>query len=469
MEALVDKEDIHVAIHANIKEGADLSAYENNEVPNVATLEITDQQDEVVTKESDPVHVVPPTPRETEVTKDVEGKDRHEADFAEVFVYNVRTDVPANLGSVNSVVITDQLEDVLTVGEVEVLVDGVAAEAEVTVEGQLVSVRFSDFDPLAGKEEIHVVIHASIKEGADLSAYENNEVPNVASLTIVDNQGNAVTKESDPVHVVPPTPEVETEVKKDVEGKDRHVADYQENFVYNVRTNVPANLDNVKSLVITDRLEDVLAVGEVEVMVDGAAVETEVVVDGQLVTVRFTDMALLEGKEEIHVVIHASLKADADVSVYENNEVPNVATLEITDQQDQVVTKESDPVVVTPPTPEENEITKDVEGKDHHVTDVEQDFVYNVRTNVPADLNITSLTITDQLEDVLAVGEVIMVDGEAVETEVTVDGQLVTVRFEDMGLLSNKKDSRGYHASVETPICPRTRTARYPTWQTSPS
>ena len=64
------------------------------------------------------------------------------------------------------------------------------------------------------------------------------------------------------------------------------------------------------------------------------------------------------------------------------------------------VHKDSNEVPVTPPTPEEPEIKKDVNGKaEETLAKRDEVFTYNVKTSVAQDA--TAFSVTDKIEDVL--------------------------------------------------------------------
>ena len=87
--------------------------------------------------------------------------------------------------------------------------------------------------------------------------------------------------------------------------------------------------------------------------------------------------------------------------------------------------KDSNEVPVTPPTPEEPEIKKDVNGKES-ATLAKRDevFTYNVKTSVPTDATVFS--VSDTLESVLdyAGSANASLNGQALDaSQIKVEGQ----------------------------------------------
>ena len=158
--------------------------------------------------------------------KDVNGKESENlGSIDQIFTYNVWVDVPSNVTGYTKLNLTDDLEDVLDVVSTKVSVAGIedttlSGLVKVTTDGtNVVTLDIGDgFDKLAGKR-INLAITAVIKDGADLSGYENNTIPNKATLTL--NDDTNTTKEIEEVPVTPPT---ETpKVVKDVNGKDNEI------------------------------------------------------------------------------------------------------------------------------------------------------------------------------------------------------------------------------------------------------
>ncbi|ORO74985.1 isopeptide-forming domain-containing fimbrial protein, partial [Streptococcus oralis] len=96
--------------------------------------------------------------------------------------------------------------------------------------------------------------------------------------------------------------------------------------------------------------------------------------------------------------------AGANLSAYVKEDgrtqIPNKASYDASFPHKPGVHKDSNEVPVTPPTPDEPEIKKDVNGKEAETLDKrDQVFTYNVKTSVAQDA--TAFSVTDTLVDVL--------------------------------------------------------------------
>ena len=102
-------------------------------------------------------------------------------------------------------------------------------------------------------------------------------------------------------------------------------------------------------------------------------------------------------------------------------------------------TKDSNVVPVTPPTPEEPEIKKDVNGKEAETLDKrDQVFTYNVKTTVAQDA--TAFAVTDTLVDVLefAGTSSAKLNGQALDaSQIKVEGQTITLTLTEDQVKAN--------------------------------
>src|SRR5699024_744453 len=219
---------------------------------------------------------------------------------------------------------------------------------------------------------------------------------------------------------LPPTPKVE----KDVEGKEHLDVDRLKNYDYNVKTNIPKDLNGYKDLTITDTLDNRLTIKNVEVLAGGKATDFKANVDGQKVTLKLDRKQLdtIAGKV-LNVKITSQIKGNVDVVTIDNK-----ADIQLNDNPK----VDSNVVTVTPPEPETPDITKDVEGKEHLDVDRLTDYNYNVKTNIPKNIGgYKDLTITDTLDNRLTVqGTKVSVDGKDSDFEATVKGQKVTLELD---------------------------------------
>ena len=188
-------------IGAKIRDGADLSEYVDETVPNRGQLILNDE----IRIHSAIVTVTPP-PEKPGIEKEINGKKHEDLEERDqLFTYQVKVDIPENVRGYESLTLLDILEDVLGIRDVRALVDGVeltALTARITIDLQeirLVLDRSEDFDLLAGKTLV-LEIDARILEDADLSAYTDETIPNRALLLFNDDPG----VESNEVTVTPP-------------------------------------------------------------------------------------------------------------------------------------------------------------------------------------------------------------------------------------------------------------------------
>ena len=438
---------VQVSFKAKVKEGitfdALLAAYPNESkdkpvVPNTASYIINDNPDSK--KESKPVTVTPPPTTTPELKKEVNGAERYDlAKRNEEFTYTLKTTMPA---SATVFEMTDELKEVLEfVGEnasATVKLDGedAGSKATVTLSGQVIKVAFTEASVKADAgKSIEVNFKAKIRDNANLSAYVNKdgktEIPNKASYDIDHNP--KYHKDSNEVPVTPPTPE-EPEIKKDVNGKESAtLAKRDEVFTYNVKTTVA---QDATAFSVTDTLVDVLEfAGTSSAKLNGQALDaSQIKVEGQTITLTLTeDQVKANGGQAVELTFDAKIKAGANLSDYVTEDksikVPNKAAYKADLPNKPGFTKDSNEVPVTPPTPDEPEIKKDVNTKaEETLADRDQIFTYNVKTSVPTDA--TAFSVSDTLESVLdyAGSASAILNGQALDaSQIKVEGQTITL------------------------------------------
>ena len=448
---------VQVSFKAKVKEGitfdALLAAYPNESkdkpvVPNTASYIINDNPDSK--KESKPVTVTPPPTTTPELKKEVNGAERYDlAKRNEEFTYTLKTTMPA---SATVFEMTDELKEVLEfVGEnasATVKLDGedAGSKATVTLSGQVIKVAFTEASVKADAgKTIEVNFKAKIRDNANLSAYVNKdgktEIPNKASYDIDHNP--KYHKDSNEVPVTPPTPD-EPEIKKDVNGKaEETLAKRDEVFTYNVKTTVA---QDATAFSVTDKIEDVLEfAGTSSAKLNGQALDaSQIKVEGQTITLTLTEEQVkANGGQAVELTFDAKIKAGANLSAYVKEDgrtqIPNKASYDASFPHKPDVHKDSNEVPVTPPTPEEPEIKKDVNGKEAETLDKrDQVFTYNVKTTVAQDA--TAFSVTDTLVDVLefAGTSSAKLNGQALEaSQIKVDGQTITLTLTEEQVKAN--------------------------------
>ncbi|AGL47149.1 Cell surface protein [Streptococcus suis TL13] len=404
-------------------------------------------------KESNTVTVTPPTPTPPTVEKKVNDKV-HETlgQRNQTFDYSIATQVPTDA---KSFVITDELKEVLEFagndgkGEVVVKIGDaiVTNTTDVKTENQTLTVSLTA-DQLAKLQgqKVLVTFKAKIRANVNLTGYlvegsDTIKVPNTASIR-VDNNPKV---DSQPVAVTPPTPTPPTVEKKINDKVHETLGQRDQMFEYSIETQVPTD---AKSFVITDELKEVLEFagndgkGEVVVKIDGADVtkDTKVTVANQIMTVSLTaDQLAKHQGQKVLVTFKAKIRANVNLIAYLEKasntiKVPNTASIRV-DNNPKV---DSQPVTVTPPTPETPTIVKKVNNKDHEdLTKRDEEFEYTIQTQVPTDAK--SFVITDELKEVL---EFVGKNGVTVkigETDVTNN---TTVKIENRTLTVSLTDNQ---------------------------
>ena len=448
---------VQVSFNSKIKDGitfdALLTAYPNEAkdkpvVPNTASYIINDNPDSK--KESKPVTVTPPPTTTPELKKEVNGAERYDlAKRNEEFTYTLKTTMPANATEFE---MTDELKEVLEfVGEnasATVKLDGedAGSKATVTLSGQVIKVAFTEASVKADAgKTIEVNFKAKIRDNANLSAYVNKdgktEIPNKASYDIDHNP--KYHKDSNEVPVTPPTPD-EPEIKKDVNGKEAETLGKRDQvFTYNVKTTVA---QDATAFSVTDTLVDVLEfAGTSSANLNGQALDaSQIKVEGQTITLTLTEEQVkANGGQAVELTFDAKIKAGANLSAYVKEDgrtqIPNKAAYDASFPHKPGVHKDSNEVPVTPPTPEEPEIKKDVNTKaEETLADRDQVFTYNVKTSVPTDA--TAFSVSDTLESVLDYAGSVKasLNGQALDVnQIKVEGQTITLTLTEEQVKAN--------------------------------
>ncbi len=437
-----------VTFKAKIRANVNLSDYITDgavKVPNVANITV-DNKPKVT---SEPVTVTPPSPENPPIVKDVNGADR--ADLAtreESFTYHITSAVPTDATAFE---LSDTLVDVLEFdgekGGATVTIDGkdASADATIAVQDQRLTVTLSEAQVKAnGGKEVVVTFKAKIRPGANLSAYKvdgKTEIPNTAEYVI--NNNPETKKKSNEVPVTPPSPE-NPPIVKDVNGADRaDLATREESFTYHITSAVPTD---ATAFELSDTLVDVLEFdgekGGATVTIDGkdASADATIAVQDQRLTVTLSEAQVkANGGKEVVVTFKAKIRPGANLSAYKvdgKTEIPNTAEYVINNNPE--TKKKSNEVPVTPPSPENPPIVKDVNGKESDTLANRYDvFTYHISTSVPNDA--TAFTITDTLVPVLEFsGDIaVEIDGKLISANTTIDNQTLTVDLTEEQVRNN--------------------------------
>ena len=203
---------VQVTFKAKVKADADLTPYLTDRgytVPNTASYILNNNPG--LKKDSNTVPVVVPKVPEPEISKKINRTlDHLDVDYDAGYMYNVNTKLPADIDKYKEFTVTDTLEPVLEIAGTPVAyVDGYDAKEalETKVEGNTVTVTVKDFARLKGFKEIQLYIPSKLKSGSDLTPYAEQLVPNKATVSFKDRNGQSGNKESKPVTVKPRDPE----------------------------------------------------------------------------------------------------------------------------------------------------------------------------------------------------------------------------------------------------------------------
>lgn len=377
---------IRLSIEANIKADASqdqLKAYiiaPSTEVlvPNTANLTING-----ISNNSNKVNITPPgdepTVEKTVETTDVTANKEKALLSAkdQAFTYRVNVAVPSNVEGYKTILLEDNLEDVLAISSYEVQVAGIKDDgltSQVVTDSNdsnKLSLAINDnFTAYAGKT-ISLVINAKIKDSVTMDEiahnYGQSTIPNKANLTF-----NGTPKTSNEVGVTPPG-ETPTPVK-DVNAQNAiTLTNVKDEFTYNIRYTIPTNVTGFNKLLLTDPLEKVLqtSADRIKVYVDDVydddltqkvvvapAANTDInALSSQSVSLQLDKGLLsltnrqifesLAGKT-IRVEIKANIVEGADLSSYATaaGQIPNEASLKLNDDP---TGKTTPKVTVTPP------------------------------------------------------------------------------------------------------------------------
>ena len=415
-------------------------------VPNTAKYKINLSDEPKFNKESQPVTVTPPKPNEPGITKKVNNQGHvNLTEPEEVFTYKIETTVPMNATEFS---ITDTLVDELEFGN-----NGTPVSAKVendfidnsniTIKGQTLTVKLSDEQVRTkGGKAVVVEFVAKVKQGANISKYTEKKVPNKATYHI-DNKFN---KDSNTVTVTPPPSKPEIS-KKVNEANHYDLPNRNDEFTYTITTQMP---NNANIFEITDELKEVLEFvgekGNTVVKIDGqdAGNKATISTNGQKLLVSFTEESVKgDAGKVIEVTFKAKIREGANLSNYitgDKIQVPNKASYDI--NNDPKYHKDSNVVPVTPPTPSEPEIKKDVNGKaSETLQNRDEEFTYNITTKVPEDA--TAFEVHDTIEGVLEFsgdkgGAKATLNGKDLAAErITTDGQTIKVTLTEDEVKAN--------------------------------
>ena len=459
---------IEAKIDSKVTDEELIATYGEKTVPNKATVVIDNKPgftNEVkVTPPDEPD--TPPIKKQVETSK-TEKNDKHGdlAALEETYNYEITTKIPTNAKGFK---VTDALDAVLEPrGEVTVMLDGkpVTGLDEYDPETNTLTVTFTEDQVKnnAGKDVV-ITFSARIAVSFDelLEAYPDKKVPNKASYTITDLNGEEKTPvDSNEVTVTPPNPDRE-DPKKTVSKTELGARD--EVFTYTVSQLVPAGS---KEIAFTDTLVDELQFEPIkgEDGVDNAAIldcdgtrltdsRVNIAYDANddqtiVATVKAADgetLADLSGKT-VTLTFNARIKAGITdgtlVAKYgDERKIPNQANVTIDNEG-----RPTNIVEVVPPEEPTEDPVKKINGDTKPVTLANRadEFVYTVSQKVPA--TATEIAFSDVLDECLEVIEV-TVDANGADIKVGDDNRTVEAVIKDAKALRNKTVTLKIRAKV---------------------
>ena len=440
---LTGKSIIELEIPAKIKDGVS-----REKIPNIAKVfyNTTNATGEPKKLETPPVTVTPPPSAPTKKINETLDDLVINSASENAYNYNIKSKLPGNIAEYKQYGIKDKLDDRLELqeGKQASIKGGNAEHFDVTYDKAtntvVAKVKEGHFENLKGVAEVELVIPAKIKDGVT-----EKKIPNEATVIFNQTDANGEPKETPktpPVTVTPPPPS-EPPITKTVNDKTHEdLTSLTQEFVYKIETQVPKH---ATAFEVTDTIKDVLefkGAADIEATVDGETI-TDVKTEGKKLTVKLS-AEQVKNKAGKNVVVKFTAKLKADITAEELNEfttadvvkVPNTAKYKINLSDEPKFNKESEPVTVTPPKPNEPGITKKVNDKNHvDLTSPEEEFTYKIETTVPT--NATAFSITDTLVDELEFGNngtpvSAKVENDFIDnSNITIKGQTLTVKLSD--------------------------------------
>lgn len=206
---------------------------------------------------------------------------------------------------------------------------------------------FQELETIPGYALNNTKIEFTVKKDAD---GENGktvvEWTTVDGFVVTDEEGNVLVTNYD-----------RPKVEKDAEGEQELGIDRDEEYKYNITLTAPGDIEEYKSLAVTDTLDDRL-----EFITDGSITggwevtgtaqdNIEFTQDGQTLKWSVKDLSALEANSEIKITFTAKIKADAELEGEETG-IPNKVEINFDNDRGQENDPKEDnpdePVVVTP-------------------------------------------------------------------------------------------------------------------------
>ncbi|OQR55903.1 isopeptide-forming domain-containing fimbrial protein [Bacillus sp. CDB3] len=457
-----------LTIQAKIKQGTSIEVLKRyittGGIPNTAQL-VLDNNPTI----SNEVKVIPPIeePKLRKTVSDSDEKDVEKATLSnlqEKFTWNVVYEFGNNPSSFNSIVLQDDVEDILDVVNVKVVnkkgeVVNISPEIDQVTKKVTVEIpkKDSSYKYLTG-EVYTLQITSKIGDNvlpSEIAKYVvKGGIPNKAEL-VLDNKPFV----SNEVKVVPP--KEESKVSKTVSDKDEKNVEKatlkvrNEEFTWNVNYKFGNDVAGLGKVVLQDDVEDILDILEVKLVnAKGEVVEVKPQIDEKTkkVTVELPKKdegySYLAGQTYTLYIKSkiAESTSDEEIAKYlVKGGVPNKAELRLDNTA--LVSNE---VKVVPPT-EKPEVTKTVTDLDEKNVEKatlqtkDEEFTWNVNYKFGNDVaKLGKIVLQDDVEDILDIIEVKLFNtkGEVVDVKPQIDEKTKKVIVE----LPKKDESYAYLA-----------------------
>lgn len=419
--------DLRVSVIGTLKEKEDLSVYLNAEdivaIPNTGKMTLNDGTDPKDIYESNNVDITSPgTPNEA-LKYNGTGEDKTDKPVAvEIDKEHTYTMIHQinNAQRLKLVKLSDDLEDIYTMGDVKVFM----GDADVTDTGTLErdeaksSYTWTATNPhdYVGKI-LRVEVGATLKDDADLSPYMTKEgiasIPNKATMEV-----NADTVGSNEVQTE--NPGIDNAVTKwNGEGllktPDRQEIAVGVPHTYTLNYTI-SNKEHLTNIELSDDLEDVLDLNSVAVFHKGNNITLEGTLTLDEEKESFTwvpnDPTKYHG-QHLEVQVTSTLKKITDLSPYMVGEtvvIPNVAKLKVNEGNNHNDVTSNTIDVTTPGVNSDAEkfniSAAGGESKDTVMVKPEQAHTYSLKFRVPNTEKMETLAFEDDLEDVLNLEDV---------------------------------------------------------------
>ncbi|KGL39271.1 hypothetical protein BMT55_09605 [Listeria newyorkensis] len=331
-------------------------------IPNQADLAFGNEGDMIQSE----IPTVTPPPVNPEISKDIEGKDHLElANRNDAFDWNVHTAFGNQTASWNQAIITDQINNLLSIEKIQITDENgndVTENGTITEENNLITFTMNKKDDSFAYLAGHIytmTVTTTIKQDVtdeQLAPFiKDGGIPNQADLAFA-NEGDMIQSE---IPTVTPPP-VNPEIHKDIEGV-QHVdlANRNDAFKWNIHTAFGNQTASWNQAIITDQINNVLAIQSIQITDENGNDVTEngtITEENNLITFTMSkkddSFAYLAGHTYTMIAattIKESVTDEQLAPFIQDGGIPNQADLAFGNKGDNI---RSEIPTVTPPNPE---------------------------------------------------------------------------------------------------------------------